>query len=360
MAKQLDILALEPFYGGARRSMLETIVRCSRHRWTVFKLPPRRIERRLIAAANWFAEQLTRHWAGRIDLLFTSEAMNLANLYRLVPPLLNKPSVVYFHDNQLPEEDDENEGPLTLINLNTAAAATEIWFNSAYHMRTFFNRATALVDRHRELSSRSPVAELQGKAKLMRPPIDMSGIHAIGAGSGIERDPSTLFVDTRDADTLLLNRALAGLKRRNEQFKLITVGPVGFLDPGLPRRTIPETDDISQARGMYEAGVVVSVKPGATCDFQVVRALMAGCRPVLPKAGVYREILPESLHSECLYKVTADHLSERLEDAMSPFHPVWHDDELQHSLRQFDAISACKAIDEAVEELVNTQPAGLV
>ena len=72
-------------FTAGRRAMLETVIRCSRHRWTLLKLPPRRIERRLTAAANWFAEQLTRHWAGRVDLLFTSEAMNLANLYRMMP-----------------------------------------------------------------------------------------------------------------------------------------------------------------------------------------------------------------------------------------------------------------------------------
>src|ERR1700744_6118615 len=94
MSSQLDILALEPFYGGIRRHMLETLVRCSRHRWTVLKLPPRRMERRLTAAANWFSEQLTRHWSGRVDLLFTSEAMNLANLYRMMPALATLPSVV--------------------------------------------------------------------------------------------------------------------------------------------------------------------------------------------------------------------------------------------------------------------------
>src|SRR4029078_1506273 len=99
MSTQLDILALEPFYGGPRRVMLESVIHCSRHRWTLLKLPPRRIERRLTAAAHWFAEQLSRHWASRCDVLFTSEAMNLADLYRLVPALLKQPSVVYFHSN---------------------------------------------------------------------------------------------------------------------------------------------------------------------------------------------------------------------------------------------------------------------
>ena len=127
MPRQLDILALEPFFGGARRHMLETLVRFSRHRWTLLKLPPRRMERRLTAAANWFSELLTRHWVGHVDLLFTSEAMNLSHLLRLMPELARHPSVVYFHDNQLPEPSDScryTDRPLDLVNLGTAQAAT--------------------------------------------------------------------------------------------------------------------------------------------------------------------------------------------------------------------------------------------
>ena len=123
MSSQLDILALEPFYGGARRQMLETLIRCSRHRWTLLKLPPRRIERRLQAAAHWFAEQLSRHWVGRVDLLFASEALNLADLYRILPALSRKPSVVYFHSNQLPDPAAAKSSPLDFVNLNSATAA---------------------------------------------------------------------------------------------------------------------------------------------------------------------------------------------------------------------------------------------
>src|SRR6476659_3093385 len=116
MSSQLDILCLEPFYGGGRRDMLETVIRASRHRWTLLKLPPRRIERRLTAAAHWFAEQLSRHWVGRVDVLFTSEALNLADFYRLMPSLLKKPSVVYFHDNQLPHPSVTQSSPLEMAN----------------------------------------------------------------------------------------------------------------------------------------------------------------------------------------------------------------------------------------------------
>src|SRR3954467_31267 len=199
MSTQLDILALAPFYGGIRRLMLETIIRCSRHRWTLLKLPPRRIERRLSAASVWFAELLSRHWTGNVDMLFTSEALNLADLYRLHPELIKKPSVVYFHNNQLPA-DDQREGPLDLVNLNTALAASEIWFNSLYHLRSFLARASAVVNRHPEISGRNPLADLAAKSHLMPPSVDMQILHDLAANDAIQREKRNVFLETRDAD----------------------------------------------------------------------------------------------------------------------------------------------------------------
>jgi hypothetical protein len=313
----LDILAVEPFYGGVRRATLESAMRCSRHRWTLFKLPPRRIERRLSTAAIWFAEQLSRHWAGRVDLLFTSEAMNLADLLRLETSLVAKPSVVYFHSNQLPPEDRTSPGPLELVNLGTAAAATEVWFNSTFHLKSFFGRATALVRRHPELSTQDPLKGLVMKSRLMPPPVDCGLVDDVRAHEPVERERRQIFVETRDADVALLNAALLALKERGEEFELVTVGPADGLSPDLPRRTLSETDEIGQIRAMLSSGVVLSTKRNAASDAMLLRALSAGCRPVLPADGVYPEILPRKMHASCLYLPEPAALIEMLSGAMS-------------------------------------------
>lgn len=248
MAKQLDILALEPFFGGARRAMLETVVRCSRHRWTVLKLP-----RRLAAAAIWFAEQISRHWVGGLDVLFTSEAMNLASLYQLAPQLARHPSVAYFHEHQLPDltaRQRHVDEPLDLVNLSTAQAAEEIWFNSAYHRESFMRRAAALVDRHPELSGRDPIRRIRSKAQLVPPPVDLDLVHEVGDASAIPREPHRAFVETRGADVPLLNGALAILRRRGVPISVVTVGPLDGLDPAVPRAAIAERDDAAELRGM--------------------------------------------------------------------------------------------------------------
>jgi Domain of unknown function (DUF3524) len=357
MSTQLDILALEPFYGGARRAMLETLVRHSRHRWTVLKLPPRRIERRLEVAANWFSEQLKAHWVGRVDLLFTSEAMNLASLLRLTPALVGHPSVVYFHDNQLPDLSVREEQPLDLVNLSTATAATEIWFNSAYHQQTFMIRASALVDRHPELSNRNPMAQLTGKARLMLPPVSWRSIDELRSSNTIQRSPRTIFFDTRDANMDILNEGLGLLRRKGVTFNAVTVGPVDSLDPEVPRYTAPERDEASQARGMLESSIVVSAKPEAASDYLAIRALIAGCRPVLPDGGVYPELLPRPLHASCLYYVDGEGLAESLESALDPSRPEWHGDGFRKVFQPYDAIPACRAFDDRLEQLVASHPA---
>lgn len=394
MSTQLDILALEPFYGGIRRHMLETVLRCSRHRWTLLKLPPRRIERRLSAAASWFAEQLSRHWSGRVDVLFTSEAMNLASLYRLVPAAARPPSVVYFHDNQLhtprtprrqaiPRQADElpeqysgragatnalatppmplpsRDVDFELVNLNTATAATEIWFNSAYHMKSFLAGAAKLVERHPELSSQNPMSGVTAKAVLMPPPLDMNLIpHVKSAMARLPtRDPRAIFVETRDAQVRTLNAALAELASRGEKFRLITVGPVEDLSETWSRRTVSETDDFGHVQALWEAGVVLSIRPGAACDLQVIRGLQAGCRPVLPDRGVYTELIPTHFRDQCLYANNVDALADALHEAINPA-MAWSPPDFRQNLKPFEAIAATRVLDERLSQLAMAHAPG--
>lgn len=358
MRPQLDILALEPFYGGVRRAMLSAVMRCSRHRWTLLKLPPRRMERRLAAAANWFAEQLDRHFSGHADVLFTSEAMNLANLYRLVPSLASRPSVVYFHENNLPSPDAQDEGQLDLVNLNTATAASEVWFNSTFHLKTFLTRGSALVARHPELTSHNPMGAITSKARLVIPPMDLGYVADVRAAFPTpSRDADAIFVETRDADVDLLNRSLDLLHRSGRKFRLITVGPVKELSPAWERKTIREIDEPAQVLGMMESTVLLSVKPTATSDYLCVRGMLAGCRPVVPDDGVYPELIPGSLHAATLYRTDPPDIARMLSDALdfggwASQMPDW-----RKVFRPFDAIAACRTIDERLEELADTRPA---
>jgi hypothetical protein len=333
--------------------MLETLLRKSRHRWTLLKLPPRRMERRLSAASVWFAELLSRHFTGNIDLLFTSEALNLADLYRLHPALIKKPSVVYFHDNQLPRG-DRREGPLDLVNLNTAMAATEIWYNSLYHLKQFLARTNAVVARHSEIAGQNPAAALASKSQLIPPPIETKMLIELSTGETLYRDKRNVFLETRDADMKFLNQIFSTLERRGEHFHLYTVGPVDGLSPDVKRTPLPENDEIAQCRAMLSSGIFLSGKVGAPFDHLAIRALLAGCWPLCPVNAVYSEFLPARMHSPCLYEHSIDTLTGRMQDVWHLEHETGYEYELSDVLKPFDPDTAVKAMDERLEELVIT------
>jgi len=350
MPGQLDILALEPFYGGARRAMLESLIRCSRHRWTLLKLPPRRIERRLQTASIWFAEQLSRHLAGRVDVLFVSDALNLSDLLRLVPELSHKPTVAYFHSNQLPAQGESAKDAWDLVNLSTATAATEVWFNSLFHLRWFLAKASSLVQKHSELAARNPLPEIAGKAHVMLPPVDLGMVHDF-ARTRVKRDEKTVFVDTRDTDMKLLNAGLLTLARRATRFKLVTVGPVKELASELTRTALAETNDAAHVEAMLGSGVYLSAKTLATHDHHAVRAVAAGCWPIVPAGGVYPELIPESLHAACLYEQSSDALATRAQNVWHLTRPEDADAPLKEMLHRFDTLNTCRHIDQRLEEL---------
>jgi hypothetical protein len=241
---------------------------------------------------------------------------------------------------------------LDLVNLNTAMAATEIWFNSLYHLRTFLARATAVVNSHPEISGQNPVADIAAKAHLMPPPVDMQLMHDLVANQVIQRDKRKVFVETRDADIELLNTTFGMLLRRGERFHLYTVGPVEGLLPDLRRSAIGETDEHGQARSILQSGIFISAKPGAPFDHLAVRALTAGCWALCPVDGVYSELMPDMLHSPCLYDHAPDTLASRMQDHWHLEHEEGYEHPLSELLKRFDPVVACKAMDERLEELV--------
>jgi DNA-binding transcriptional regulator PaaX len=103
---------------------------------------------------------------------------------------------------------------------------------------------------------------------------------------------------------------------------------------------------------MLSSGIFLSSKVGAPFDHLAVRALAAGCWALCPHVGVYSELMPEMMHSPCLYDYSPDTLAGRMQD-------VWHLDHLHNYeyalsdlLKKFDPVVACKAMDERLEELV--------
>src|SRR6185503_10230530 len=157
--------------------------------------------------------------------------------------------------------------------------------------------------------------------------------------------------ETEGADMTLLTEALSILRDWNEPFKLIVASRAPALPEGIPHRTINDEEEGADVKAMLEAGIVLSVKPDVPFDVLIIKALQAGCRPVLPFGGAYPEILPEALHKYCLYEISADALANSIRQAINQDQIPWPEEELHQILHLFDASIACRAIDQRLEEL---------
>ena len=132
----MNILALESYYGGSHKAVLDGLSQMSSHTWTVLTLPAHTWKWRMRHSAITFAGEV-RELVGKGEswnLVFCSDMLNLAEFIALAPGQVARlPKVIYFHENQLtypvrfPSERDYN---YVMTNLTSALSAEAVWFNS--------------------------------------------------------------------------------------------------------------------------------------------------------------------------------------------------------------------------------------
>lgn len=353
MSRQLDIIALEPFYGGIRKQTLELLSRHSRHRWMVFKLPARRLERRLSTAAQWFTQQLARTPHLKCDILFTSDAINLADFLRMNPEFGHKPSVAYFYCNQLIGQ-AVNDQQARLALLSTASTATEVWFNSLFHMRAFLSHAAALYDAHPELGGKQPLRAIVAKSQLIHPPVEIVPPARDSREVDAERKRRTLCIDNREgADPEVFKAVLTEISGRNEPVVLHVLGrPLDGIPEGVPVTNVDMKSEADVVRALRRCEIYISCQPCQEFDPLAMRAMACGCIPILLKDGFYAEFLPAALHTWCLYDRTPGDLLNRVMDLWYLRRPAVARRELDTIFERYIPMQATRNFDKRLEYLI--------
>ncbi len=353
MARQLDIIALEPFYGGVRKQTLELLSRHSKHRWMVFKLPARRLERRLSTAAQWFTQQIARTPHLKCDMLFTSDSINLADFLRLNPEFGHKPSIAYFYCNQLTGA-AVNDQQTRLALLSTVSTATEVWFNSLYHMRGFLSHAAALYDAHPELGGKQPLRAIVAKSQLIHPPVEIVPPARDAREMDAERKGRTLCIDNREgADPDVYKAVLAEISNRREPVAVhVLGGPLNGIPDEIPVVNVNMKSEADVVRAMRRCELYISCQSCQEFDALAMRAMACGCIPILLKDGFYSEFLPASLHTWCLYDGTAGDLINRVMDLWYLRRPAVARRDLDTIFERYIPMQATRNFDKRIEYLI--------
>ena len=326
----MNILALEPYYGGSHRAFIDGLAKVSKHNWTLLTLPAHKWKWRMRHSAITFAYQVAelteKHQSW--DLIFCSDMLNLAEFVALAPAgITGLPKVVYFHENQLTypvRAEDERDYQFAMTNLTSALAADAVWFNSQFHLNSFLD---ALVKFLKSMPDHRPfdaIEKIRAKSSVYPPGIP--DFPTRGA-----RTPGYLRIlwaarwehDKNPEDFF---NVIEILKAKNVSFRISVIGksfrerPVVFDQAYNDFRDHVDMWGYQQSRRDYEralcqADVVVSTANHEFFGISIVEAIAAGAYPLVPDRLSYPEILGLGRiegAEQFFYDGTAKNLADKL------------------------------------------------
>lgn len=325
----LNVALVESYFGGSHRAFAEGLSRHSRHAVQVTALPARFWKWRMRGAALECARRLREPvLEGRVDVLLATSLIDLAHLKALLPAPV--PCVLYFHENQVsyPPRPGRRTEPRDLqyafTNVASALAADRVLFNSAFQRDAFLVDLRKTLRRMPDLRSLWAVGEIAGKTEVAPLGVELSGLGAPVAR--VPGAPPTVLWNHRweyDKAPEEFFGVLEALAARGVDFRVAVAGESYSRAPAVFEEArgrlgdrvvhwgyVPDRE--AYERLLARSDFVVSTAIQENFGIAVVEAAYAGAHPLLPRRLSYPEVLPASLHGDCLYEGPGE-LAERLE-----------------------------------------------
>jgi glycosyltransferase involved in cell wall biosynthesis len=330
----LDILFLEPFFGGSHKTFALELARYSRHRIEVISMPARFWKWRMRGSSLYMDRQVPD--PERFDLLIAGNMLPLLELKglwsRKAPHL---PSIVYYHENQLLyplQEGEKRDYHYGFTDISSALAADRLLFNSCTHRDAFLNALPGFITKMPDCKPVWAVEEIAGKSEIMYPGIS---VRPRDKGRDRLKEPPLILWNHRwehDKMPETFFNTLFSLKQKAVPFRLAVTGErYGKVPPvfreaeqRLSRELVhfgymEERD--AYLRLLRNSDIVVSTAVQENFGLSVAEAVAAGARPLLPHRLSYPELLPREYHDRCLYRSDGELLS-RLEELLKNPHTL--------------------------------------
>lgn len=322
MTARLRILALEPYYGGSHRAVLDGLAKHVDAEWTFVTLPARKWKWRMRGAAITMAVEagdLVRSGAS-FDLLLCSTFLNLAEFRGLVDPALARvPAIVYFHENQLVypnRHTAEWDYQFPLTNVTSALSAERCVFNTAWNRDRFLEEIPGLFAEFPDHRPAGVAERIAVKSTVLAPPFDPRPFDAV---------PATRFQRCRivwphrwehDKNPEEFFAAVSRLAREGLDFEVAVAGQ-SFAETRDVMREAAEAlgprlvhCDEPSTRAEYAAllagsDVAVSTATNEFFGLAMIEACHAGAYPLVPDRLAYPELYPAEYRYDGLEQLVA-------------------------------------------------------
>jgi glycosyltransferase involved in cell wall biosynthesis len=371
----LNIVALEPYYGGSHKVFIDKIISESSHNWNLLTLPAYKWKWRMTHSAYTFSRELRKNNSVRPDVIFCSDMLNLAEFRGLAGEYSTIPVIAYFHENQLayPKSyDPSRDFGFEWMNMTTALSADQVWFNSHYHKELFFDKMAVKIKKAQDFMPSGIIEEIKIKSSVI-----YQWVMEFPEPSDIRKPgPLRILWSARweqDKNPEDFFNALKIIKEKGIDFSLSVVGG------GNARNASPvfeksrkefagqiENWGYIESKCDFEnilinCDIVVSTAMHEFFGISVAEAVSAGAFPVVPDRLAYPEVLREGDEDKgkesFFYGESADDLAEKLISLaalLKNSDSLWEGDRLRgvRKIRHFYPENIISEIDQKIVSCV--------
>jgi glycosyltransferase involved in cell wall biosynthesis len=328
----MRIWLVEPYYAGSHRAWVDGYRSHSQHIIRRLTLPGRFWKWRMQGGAVTLARKAGSP-SDHPDVILASEMLNLPVFLTLAgEPLSGKPVALYFHENQLTyplQPGEQRDLHYAFIHLVSALRADAVYFNSAYHLESFFDALPRMLKHFPDYNVLWTVQDLRAKSGVLSLGLDLTRFDAHRPAEPTAGRPLILWNHRweYDKDPETFFRAIYALADEGLDFGLLLLGrshrsqSTEFLEARerLPERIVHfgyAQDAATYAHRLWQADIVVSTALHDFFGAAVVEACYCRCFPILPRDLAYPELIPAAHHETCLYE-DFDGLLDRLRWAIT-------------------------------------------
>ena len=316
----MKILIIEPYFTGSHKQWAESYKINSSHNIKILSLKGQFWKWRMHGGAITLAKMFNAmDWLP--DLIFATDMLDLNTFLSLTRNKSNGiPAAIYFHENQLsypwsPSDRDiknKRDSHYGFINYSSALAADKVFFNSEFHMKSFFNALIPFLKQFPDYQELDTVDVIKKKSEVLYLGMDLRRFY----NYTFERDlkPNILWNHRweYDKNPQSFFSILKKVKNGGNDFGLIILGENFSKSPKVFEESKKEfvnqivhwgyVDSFEEyAKLLWKSHIIPVTSNQEFFGGSVMEAIYCGVWPILPNRLTYPELLPSEMHSENIY-----------------------------------------------------------
>lgn len=317
----MNILIIEPYYTGSHKQWINGYKKYSNHKIKILSLKGQFWKWRMHGGAITLARRFNNlNW--NIDIIIVSDMLDLTTFLALTrKKTSHTPTSIYFHENQIsypwsPNDRDvkkNRDSHYGFINFSSAMAADNIFFNSKFHMESFYKDLKPFLKNFPDHNETNSIQILRKKSRVLHIGLDLEILDIQKKSSN--QIPTILWNHRweYDKNPERFFKILKKVKQDGFKFNLIVLGKKFSIEPEIFKKAkiIFKNEIIhwgylesldQYAKYLWKADIIPVTSKQEFFGISVMEAIYCKTWPILPKNLTYPELIPKKFHKNNLYE----------------------------------------------------------